>query len=209
MNTRTKNRHLRQEVSVFGMIEVREPTTSRCEARSIRRRLFARSAKKVVGSNPVSRTSVVASFISLATTFFMPCIKKSSRAYSAAPPFENKTARALHASSTTSALRCAGFCFRSTADMDMRSKKARVSVLFCFGGAPSAPRSASLKWSSQASYRLRRFFSFLPQRSQLVRREGIHLVAELAADGHVLSLGDDALQLLGPDAADRLLHALA
>ncbi len=52
-------------------------------------------------------------------------------------------------------------------------------------------------------------FSFLPQRSQLVRREGIHLVAELAADGHVLSLGDDALQLLGPDAADRLLHALA
>ena len=54
--SRTKNRHLREEVSVFGSSEVCEPTTSRCEARLIRRRRLARSAGQVVGSNPVSRT---------------------------------------------------------------------------------------------------------------------------------------------------------
>lgn len=36
MNTQIKNRHLRKEVlSVFGLFEICEPSTSRCEARSI------------------------------------------------------------------------------------------------------------------------------------------------------------------------------
>ena len=37
--------------------------------------------------------------------------QKSSLTHFVAPPFKNKTARPLQASSTTSALRCAGFCF--------------------------------------------------------------------------------------------------
>ena len=37
--------------------------------------------------------------------------QKSSLTHFVAPPLKNKTARPLQASSTTSALRCAGFCF--------------------------------------------------------------------------------------------------
>ncbi len=62
------------------MFEVCKPTTSRCEARSIRRRLFAQSAEKVVGLNPVGRTisSVRNGFQLRTLDFFAPfCVRPS------------------------------------------------------------------------------------------------------------------------------------
>ena len=53
---------------------------------------------------------VVADCVSFATAFSFSK-QTPSLIHSVAPPFKIKTARALHASPTASALRCAGFCF--------------------------------------------------------------------------------------------------
>ena len=56
-----------------------------------------------------------------------------SHTHSAAPPIKSKTARPLHASSTSSAFRCAGFCFchdRSIRFLSKSDPLRRAPILF-------------------------------------------------------------------------------
>ena len=97
--------------------------------------------------------------------------QKSSLTHFVAPPFKNKTARPLQASSTTSALRCAGFCFcwmfdpRTTASiLPISTTSSRTAVrsrrLFYASQFPGifqpyyAPNAAALLSSAAA------FFAF-------------------------------------------------
>ena len=76
--------------------------------------------------------------------------QKSSLTHFVAPPLKNKTARPLQASSTTSALRCAGFCFCWTV-----VPRTAASIL---------PISTT---SSRTAVRSRRLFYALQQKSSL------------------------------------------
>ena len=69
--------------------------------------------------------------------------QKSSLTHFVAPPSKNKTARPLRASSTTSALRCAGFCFVWGSFHAWRIRTARAPP------KKTAPIGCCLFWCSE------------------------------------------------------------